>query len=557
MRKFFVVLCCFVTIICGGYLYNYFAGQPVKSNINADGEKYILSWDAYPEAKEYSVYINDQLIKTVTTTKTDITEYLINDATYDVEIKTHSVGDGEVTVYSEDYEYQAKSCSDFQRKTFFMNGEIYDYNIESLHEYEMFVWYNILYRNNAARFYNSCSKINIGNIQRITYDYIVSYPEYDGVHSKSQYAAKFSDKIYMLKNLEYYLPQDFTLSTASCTNEDNSGLYNFKQGKSQASKATAYNLPYEKAEISSERHFPIDEDSLTKVKVYNTEQLFMVAQYGACPIFPVSGCVAEQVYNNAREVLRQINNSDSLTDYQKALNIYRYLCMNVKYDNILFSYMDSIQNSSVMTFGKFSPFYLEGVFYDMDNQVAVCDGLSKAFALMCRIEGIEATKINGVAAGGDHAWNKVKIGDNYHIVDTTWGTAAFENDDELQEALSHAYFLVSEWDLSTHESTFEIGDQPTTNYGYYKNTYVDGVSTYVTTKAEFITLRDKAFKEGRSSIEIEFSPSFAFEIEMQYGSIKAFLDSNKYGGNGGYIISSLAISDTIYLIQTGYTNINI
>ncbi len=556
MKKFFTVLCCLVIIICGGYLVHYFISQNQDSNVSPEGERYYLSWESYPEAQEYQVYINGQFAKTVVTTKADITEYLIDDKTYSVQVKTFSVRDGEVVVYSEDYDYEAKTCADFKRKTFFMNGEIYDYNIESLQEYEIFVWYNILYRTNTAKFYNSCSKLNIGNIQRITYDYIVSYPEYDGVQSKSQYAGKLSDKIYMLKNFEYYLPQDFTLSTATCTNSDNSGLYNYKLGKSQATKATAYNLPYESAAVATTRAFPIDGDSVPKVKVYNTEQLFMVVQYGACPIFPVSGCVAETVYNNAKAVLREINNSNDLTQYQKALNIYRYICMNVKYDNILFDYMEFINNSSVMTFGKFSPFYLEGVFYDMDNQVAVCDGLSKAFALMCRIEGIEATKVNGTASGGNHAWNKVKIGSNYHIVDTTWGTVSFENNDSLQEALSHQYFLVAASDIPTHVATYEIGNQITTNYEYYKNTYIDGLSSYVTTKDEFIALRDKALNENRSSIEIEFSDLFVMAVTEEYGSVKSFLSSFKYGANNGSILSSLPLSDNIYLIQTYYTNVN-
>ena len=555
MKKFFIVLCCFVIVFCGGYLTQYFINKNSQSNVNAEGDRYYLSWEAYPEAEEYNIYIDGKFAKTVTTTKADITEYLVDDKSYSVAIKTFSVENGEVVVYSEDYNYEAKTCSDFKRKTFFMNGQIYDYNIESLQEYEIFVWYNILYRSNTAKFYNSCSKLNIGNIQRITYDYIVSYPEYDGVQSKSQYAAKLSDKIYMLKNFEYYLPQDFTLSTANCTNNDNSGLFNYKLGKTQAEKATSYNLPYEQAVVSSIRTFPIDSGDKQRVKVYNTEQLFMVVQYGACPVFPESGSVAEQVYNNAKEILREINNSNSLTDYQKALNIYRYICMNVKYDNILFDYMALINNSSVMTFGKFSPFYLEGVFYDMDNQVAVCDGLSKAFALMCRIEGIEATKVNGTASDGNHAWNKVKIGSNYHIVDTTWGTVSFDGGNK--EALSHKYFLVGESDIPTHRATYQIGNQHTINYEYYKNTYIDGISTYVTTREQFIALRDKIFSENRSCMEVEFSETFVSLILLEYKTMNDFFAANKYGVNNGYILSSLPLSSTVYLIQTYYTNVNV
>ena len=79
MKKFFVVLCCLVIVICGGYLANYFIEQNGNSNVSPDGENYYLSWDVYPGASEYNIYINGQFAKTVNTTKADITEYLIDD----------------------------------------------------------------------------------------------------------------------------------------------------------------------------------------------------------------------------------------------------------------------------------------------------------------------------------------------------------------------------------------------------------------------------------------------------------------------------------------------
>jgi hypothetical protein len=289
----------------------------------------------------------------------------------------------------------------------------------------------------------------------------------------------------------------------------------------------------------------------------------MAVQHGAMPIFPNSGCVAEVVYNNAREILREINNSDSLTDYQKTLNIYRYICMNVKYDNILFDYMSAINNSSVRTFGKFSPFYLEGVLYDLDNQIAVCDGLSKAFALMCNIEGIEATKVNGFAGSaewpngwiydnqglppgwGDHAWNKVKIDDNYYMVDTTWGTAS----DGDFEMLTHTYFLVSEETLTTHRATYCYDDAQTTDYDYYEKTMIKGVSIYAETKAEYEILIQKVFEERRSFIEIKLSAELIAAAEEEYGTIKNLLGCK----NGlSQVATYFVLGNGTYLLQLTY-----
>lgn len=84
---------------------------------------------------------------------------------------------------------------------------------------------------------------------------------------------------------------------------------------------------------------------------------------------------------------------------------------------------------------KYYGYYLEGIFLDKfykKDMHAVCDGKSKAFVLMCGIEGITAVRISGKASSdgknfGGHAWNKVLLdlngtGDKeWYFVDTTWG----------------------------------------------------------------------------------------------------------------------------------------
>ena len=56
------------------------------------------------------------------------------------------------------------------------------------------------------------------------------------------------------------------------------------------------------------------------------------------------------------------------------------------------------------------------VFLDLENQFAVCDGLSKAYVLLCAIEGIDCVKVNGKADGAGHAWNKVYLVDDEYNV---------------------------------------------------------------------------------------------------------------------------------------------
>ncbi len=558
MKRFLVCLSIIVIAVCGLFLYDHFVGfdgGDDNSNVKTEGEKYVVSWEAAPSATNYEVYIDGTLIDSVDTTKVDITEYLVNDGTYAIQVKALTVDSGEAVIYQENYKYEAKLKSDFMRKTFFMNGKVYDYNIESMDEYKMFVWYNVLYRNSGVRWYNSCSSINIANVSRITYNYICDYPEYDAVVGRSMYASKVDGNIYRLSNYEYYLPKDFTLSVANATNTTAPKLYDYihddsissNYARTQYKKATIFNREYEKASTSTERTFPIDDPNNTRAVVYNTEQLFMVAQYGATPVFDDSAVVAKTCYENAKTILRTINNSDDLTDYQKALNIYRYICMNVSYDHVLYDFMAYTGDYSVSSNGKYSSFYLEGVLYDLDNQVAVCDGLSKAYALMCRIEGIEATKVNGKADGGEHAWNKIRLGADYYMVDTTWGTVGYRGSGENYEALSHKYFLIGEDDMTDHKSSFEVKTPKTISFDYYSTQKIGTVSAVITSDEDFDKLKTYLnLNSTVNAMEIKLSDEYYNEIissGMKVGTyVNTKLSSVLYGSQ------SIAM-DQVVLVQ--------
>ncbi|WP_084040208.1 transglutaminase domain-containing protein [Demequina sp. NBRC 110053] len=74
---------------------------------------------------------------------------------------------------------------------------------------------------------------------------------------------------------------------------------------------------------------------------------------------------------------------------------------------------------------------------------AVCNGYAMAFAAMAEQAGVDAVVVTGSdgagETGGAHAWNKVLIGDEWLLVDTTW------NDPIAPEPiLRHDYLLVED-----------------------------------------------------------------------------------------------------------------
>lgn len=179
-------------------------------------------------------------------------------------------------------------------------------------------------------------------------------------------------------------------------------------------------------------------DSLTKTyKVTTSEQLYYIVERGYKPEFEseTNGISdVRKIYEEARYILRNIIDDD-MDEYEKVHAIYDWLVLNVTYDKRLKDYV----LGNIQDVRKYRGFYLEGVFLD---KRAVCDGISKAFVLMCRIEGIEAIRVTGVAVDGsyNHAWNKVRIDNMWYIVDATSGGTIVENN----EIMNHKYLFTNE-----------------------------------------------------------------------------------------------------------------
>ena len=104
--------------------------------------------------------------------------------------------------------------------------------------------------------------------------------------------------------------------------------------------------------------------------------------------------------------------------------------------------------------------YVPGSAYDQNAQSAllyhasVCAGYSRAFQYVLHRMGMFCTYVTGqTAQGGDHAWNIVRIGDQYYNVDVTWGDPVFVGDEqgEQHHSMNYNYLCCTDLELaSTH-----------------------------------------------------------------------------------------------------------
>lgn len=277
--------------------------------------------------------------------------------------------------------------------------------------------------------------------------------------------------------------------------------------------------------VKKTRNFYIDGVKET-MSVSTSNMLYKAVAWGYKPVF--MGSQAEnlkQIYDNAKDALSYIV-SDEMSEYEKVHAIYDYIIYNVRYDHDCANAEDKYVsgNLSLNEKMKYYGYYLEGIFLDKfykKDMHAVCDGKSKAFVLMCGIEGITAVRISGKASSdgknfGGHAWNKVLLdlngtGDKeWYFVDTTWGDVG----DDSKEFLSHAYFLLSDDEVKNTHDENPGHDYPKAEgkFDYYAH------ETYTSNGTEYnyvITNRNLAAQQMARALKT-LPPSTSTIVEFEF-----------------------------------------
>ena len=269
------------------------------------------------------------------------------------------------------------------------------------------------------------------HMSRITVDFSLIDPNFDvtkdfdldselGNHTKlrilyyenSMYKAEF-EIVYKAdtasKSIEYRSYHDYPMTTVASAN-------------ALARRAAAFKDATPR--VDNFDGFKINSPEIEEWEVYNSEDLWWAVEQGYRPSFPEVKTKAELFYNRAKMILREIVH-DGMNDYEKVLAIYEYLIDSVQYDYD--AYEKGVDRDDTC-------YFLEGVF---ETARAVCDGKSKAFVLLCGIEGIACVRDFGESrtGGAGHAWNYVRIDGDWYLVDTTDGDVRFIAGDGAAEYL--------------------------------------------------------------------------------------------------------------------------
>lgn len=317
--------------------------------------------------------------------------------------------------------------------------------------------------------------------------------------------------------------------------------------------------------VKKTRNFYIDSVKET-MSVSTSNMLYKAVAWGYKPVFMGSQADnLKQIYDNAKDALSYIV-SDEMSEYEKVHAIYDYIIYNVRYDHDCANAEDKYVsgNLSLNEKMKYYGYYLEGIFlnkfYKKDMH-AVCDGKSKAFVLMCGIEGITAVRISGKASSdgknfGGHAWNKVLLdlngtGDKeWYFVDTTWGDVG----DNSKEFLSHAYFLLSDDEVKNTHVENPGHDYPKAEgkFDYYAHeTYTSSGTEYnyvIANNNLAAQQMARALKTLPKSTIVEFE--FAFSL-TKYAAENYAKEAMKASGRGLERYSYAIIRSNVLVIMIG------
>lgn len=587
-----------------------------KSNLaptNLTYSNYTLTWNPVEDATKYYVTAiysaNNYYTFETTETSANVFNYLSQTITA---FRVGSNFGDNNTYFGDMVTVNVESAEDIYRKTYFFNGEFNDYYVNSSQEFIKVLYYSFIAKDVDVHVKFSPTGLTevMGGDNYLSNDVLQNYINAITETCYYSFASPVVYSKYKYKfTFDYKGVTEPNRSSTNVTQEHANDIWvdtNIHGDKVYATGYVTYTLTQSEMVLPYYNNYTFtkrDSDTVFKsdnnlilVNVESSDELYWCIEGGATPVFNSTNSSAYTLYNSAKTVLTNVV-SNSMTLYEKILSIYDFICVSSIYD------YQVVEHSAISDFNPtaYYCFYIESLLNNLSTKLAVCDGYSKTFSLLCNMEGIPCYRVTGVANTGGglgaHAWNKVKYNNNWYIVDITWTEFSLADEavntggnlytQDKYEVLGHKYFLVNEnfiesdhfaySDADDRQRFKDLGYTPYYNslfpavyletaenscnyfYDYYSNTNlgtVDNVSVdrYIKTYNEAVLFLEYIQNSDDTNLEILISGSIADNVVMDFLQTLA---SSDYGSYSVYKVSTVnyastmgGVSGSIYIITT-------
>lgn len=456
--------------------------------------------------------------------------------------------DGVASLASPIKYFNPSNYGEYTSNIYLFDGNIYDYYIEDIQELKNLVYHSFVDRTTeynvkiSPSFKTFISSTFSGYYTVQAMDEAVAYC-YKQFYETMSYKANNANGAFVSQlgnSTEYKIK----VSYGGVTQCDISISPKLRDIQAQAVSDAYYNInDFEtlQEKYGEDYNNFVSDKQFLYTNVTTSEQLYWAIENKVTPIITNTDCRAYQIYNKAKQVLRNIISED-MSDYEKALCIFDWIAINTKYDYTEYNASNGY-STLISSYPTMLPcFYLEGVFM---TGYAVCDGFSKAFSMMCNMLGIDAIRIVGDAVMGDstgaHAWNKVLLDVDpedsnpaeYYMVDITW-TEIISN---YGEELTHTYFGLSDNDVKLTHKAFSGRKDKFDNYKsphnisfYQNNTFEYDNQDYdlvIENTDELTKMFDYMLINVRGAMEVVLDYDYMLtEYEKVHG-VGSYKSSNK------------------------------
>lgn len=198
----------------------------------------------------------------------------------------------------------------------------------------------------------------------------------------------------------------------------------------------------------------------------------------------------------AKEIINKVI-KPNMIDYEKELALHDYLVSNSQYDRRLFT--GTMSDESYTDYGVL----VEGR--------GVCSSYAKAMFRLLNEVGIETLYVTGKADNGSgyigHAWNIVKIQDEYYHLDATWNDPVSADG---KESLRHSYFNVTDeqigknhvWDKDNYPIC-NINKHSFDNLGVTEIDDDGDEVVVIKSYEEYYNIIKEALKNGKNNVSLK------------------------------------------------------